>query len=142
MTNNPEYITAVIGGAPYSGWSSVQVVAAINQAARTFSLLTTEISFGAIASSYEFPPGTEVAIYANGDLVVQGFTNEYEPSGDARSHQIRINGRGKGQDAVDSSAEHKTGEWKDKTPAQIAQDLDKWGLGSGALTTSEVNVGS
>ena len=121
---NPEYITVVAGGMTYSGWTRVQVTAAIDEAARTFSLETTER-----IGEWKFPPGTPIEIKANGDLLVSGYTNSYEASGEAESHRISIRGRGKGQDIIDSSAEHHTGNFKNDTPDNALKKLDRYGVG-------------
>lgn len=122
--NNEELITVWAGGTPYRGWKKVDIDAAINEAARTFTLGTTEEE-----GEWAFPPGTAVRIFAGGDLVVAGYTNDYSANGDAAAHEITIKGRGKGQDFVDSAADHKTGYWEKKKPDEIAKDLDKFGVG-------------
>lgn len=121
---NPEIITVVAGGAIYTGWERVQVSAGIDQAARDFTLETTER-----IGEWKFPPGTPVQIYANDDLLVDGYVNAYEASGDANSHRIAIRGRGKGQDIIDSSAEHPTGYFENETPGEALRKLDKFGVG-------------
>ncbi len=118
---NVEVVTIVAGGAPYDEWERMTVTAALNDATRTFTIETTERP-----GSFRFPPGTPVQIRANGDLLVDGYVNAYEASGDAKSHKISIKGRSKGQDFVDSSAEHKKGNWKNKTPEDVAKELNKW----------------
>lgn len=124
----PEYVTVSAGGGTYTGWKKVTVRASMRQACRNFQLTTTEMS-AAGASEYNFPPGTDISISANGDLVCKGYVNVYAPSGDAKSHTVEIEGRGKGQDFVDCAAKHKKGNFQKKKPDQIAQELDLWGLG-------------
>lgn len=117
---NPEFVTVEADGIPYTGFESVQVSASIKEAARTFKVETTERP-----GQYKFPPGTHIAIRANGDLLCDGYVNRFEPSGDATSHKITISGRSKSQDAIDSSADTETGEWDDADPEQVAKDLFK-----------------
>lgn len=121
---NVEVVTIIAGGAPYGEWEKMTVTAAIDEAVRQFAIETTERQ-----GSIRFPPGTPIQILANGDLLVDGYVNAYEGQGDAKSHRISIRGRGKGQDFVDSSAEHKTGYFEDKDPHEIATELNKWGIG-------------
>lgn len=128
MTLNPELIQVAAGGGLYDGWEKVEITASIKEAARAFTLETTERSV-VFASEFSFPPGTPVQILANGELLVDGYVNEYKPSGDARSHRITVSGRGKGQDFIDSSAMYEPGYWENKTPEDIAKDLDKFGVG-------------
>lgn len=122
--NNVEVVTVVAGGMLYSGFEEAHVSAAIDEAARTFQIRTTESP-----GEFRFPPGTPLQVYANGDLCVDGYVNLYSPSGDATTHSIAIQGRGKGQDFVDCAPDHPTGTWLDKTPEQIAKEIDQWGVG-------------
>lgn len=117
---NPEFVTVVADGIVYSGFEKVEVKASIKEACRTFTIETTERP-----GQFSFPPGTAIQILSNGNLLVDGFVNQYRPSGDAETHRISISGRSKGQDFVDSSADHPTGEWDDADPATVAKDLAK-----------------
>jgi prophage tail gpP-like protein len=66
----------------------------------------------------------------NGGLVCRGYVDRYQPH--IREHgeaEISVSGRSKAQDMVDSSAFHETGYFKNKTPAEIAQELDRFGVG-------------
>ncbi len=119
-----EFVSVAAGGGNYGGFERVEVTAAINEAARSFSLETTEHP-----GEFSFPPGTPIQILATGDLMVDGYVNGYNADGDADTHQISITGRGKGQDFVDCAAVHPKGYAKDKTPGQFAQELDKFGVG-------------
>lgn len=115
---NPEYVTIEADGLVYTGFESVSVSASIKEAARTFKIDTTERP-----GQFKFPPGTHIAIRANGDLMCDGYVNRFEPKGDAEKHGITISGRSKSQDAIDSSADTPTGEWNDADPDQVARDL-------------------
>ncbi len=120
---NVEVVTIIAAGAPYGEWERMTVTAAMDEAVRQFAIETTERP-----GSIRFPPGTPIQILANGDLLVDGFVNAYQAESDAKSHRISIRGRGKGQDFVDSSAEHKTGYFENKDPHEIAAELNKWGI--------------
>lgn len=120
-----EVVTLVAGGGlGYSGWTSVDIQAAINEACRSFRVETTERP-----GEYAFPPGTPIAVLASGDTLLTGYVNAYQSEGEARSHKVTIQGRSKGQDFVDSSGVHPTGYANDKTPDQFAQELDLFGIG-------------
>jgi prophage tail gpP-like protein len=121
---NVEVVTVIAGGAPYTDWEKISVTASLSEAVRTFTIETTEHP-----GQFRFPPGTPVQIYANGDLLIDGYVNVYESTGAHSSHRISVQGRGKGQDYIDSSAEHDTGFWEDKTPEDVAKELNKWGIG-------------
>lgn len=119
-----EVVTVIAGGMNYRGWKKVQVVAAMNEAVRTFHVETTERP-----GQWAFPPGTPVQVMAGRSLLVNGFVNRYTTSGAKQTHNVSISGRGRGQDFVDCSGQHPTGYAKDKTPAQFAQELDLYGVG-------------
>ncbi len=121
---NPEIVTVVAGGMVYTGWEKVTVTAGIKQAAREFTLETTERP-----GAWNFPPGTPAQVLSNGDLLAAGFVNDYSGHVEAKSHRITIRGRSKSQDLVDSSAEHETGYWENKDPEEIGRDLDRHGVG-------------
>lgn len=117
---NPEFIVVEADGGQFSGFESVEVTASIKEACRSFKLTTTEHP-----GDFKFPPGTAIRITSNGDLLVDGYVNKYEPSGDDKKHKITISGRSKSQDFVDSDADTETGEWDDADPEQVAKDLAK-----------------
>lgn len=124
---NEEFITVVANGQVFTGWERVKVTAGIQQAARSFSVETTEQ-----IGEWKFPPGTPIEIYANGDLMIRGYVNAYQASGQHDAHRITIQGRGKGQDFVDCSAEHATHEFDNQSPLQAGQALDVYGIGISA----------
>lgn len=121
---NEEYITVVANGQVYTGWERVKVTAGIQQASRSFSLETTEQ-----IGEWKFPPGTPIEIFANGDLMIRGYVNAYQASGQHDAHRITIQGRAKGQDYIDSSAEHPSHEFDNQSPLAAAQALDVYGIG-------------
>lgn len=124
MTLNVEQVTVQAGGQTYDEWEDVSINYALNEAARSFTLRGTERP-----GQFRFPPGTPIKILANGTLILDGYVNKYNPAGDATGHTVTIAGRSKSQDFIDSSAQHDTGYWENKTPDQIGQDLDKFGVG-------------
>src|SRR5262249_26257114 len=71
------------------------------------------------------PPGVPVTITANGDKLLTGFVFLYAPSASPEQHQVRIAGRGKGADYIDSSVFHDTGVFEDKTSKQIIDEIVK-----------------
>jgi prophage tail gpP-like protein len=125
----PEFVTVSAGGGVYSAFESVQVTAAFNEAARSFSL-DLAAPAGGDATAAMFYCGTPVEISANGELLCAAYVDRFEPHlSDHNQAIVKISGRGKGQDAIDSSAMHPTGYFKNQTPLQIAQALDKFGIG-------------
>lgn len=128
MSLNPELVVVIAGGVPYAGWEKVQISASMRQECREFMLQTTERSTPFI-SEFNFPPGTPIQIIANGALMVDGYVNRYCPQGDSKSHYVTIHGRSAAQDIVDCAAVHSPAYWENKTPDQIGQELDHFGVG-------------
>jgi len=125
MSSGTELVTvAAASGFAFAGWKRVSITAAIKEAARMFDVETSERP-----GEFAFPPGTPVSILATGSLLVTGYVNRYHSSGAEKTHSVRIQGRGKGQDIVDCSAELKNGHVKDKTPGDLARELDVYGVG-------------
>jgi prophage tail gpP-like protein len=106
-----------------NGWTSfaeVNVRAAFNEAARSFSV-TLIAELGASAVNRIFDVGTEVTIESNGDLLCTGYVDTKDPHIAAKDAWIAISGRSKSGDLVDGSAEHETGYFENKDPLEIAQ---------------------
>lgn len=125
----PEFVTVAAGGSTWSAFERVDVTAAANEAARSFNLMIAA-ALGGAATAWNFICGTPVSISSNGDLLVTGYVDRYRP----RLHEhgqaeIHVSGRGKGQDAIDCSAIHATGNFQNQTVLQIAQQLDQFGIG-------------
>ena len=116
-------ITLIAGATNYAGWKSISVTASLKNAARDFTATVSEISDSSLISAFWIAPGTPVAILVDGQPVLTGFVNKYEPSIDANSHSVTISGRSSSQDAVDSSAMHETGRFEDMTTVEIANQL-------------------
>jgi prophage tail gpP-like protein len=136
--DQPTYVTVLAGGMTYSAFTQVAVQYAANQAARTFALTVTDASDG-WDEQWNFMPGTEITIFGNGQLVLTGYVEKMTPSYDAHDHHVEISGRSKGADTIDSSAEHPKGEFNKKTTIQIANELDKQGVGFSTDVEQKVN---
>ena len=122
MTDQLTYLTFSVGGMDYAFERAAASYAA-NQAARAFAFTVTD------GGDWNWMPGTPIDVSANGQLLVTGYINKMTPSFDANNHTIEVSGTSKGSDSVKSAAEHDTGEFRNKTPLQIAQELDKQGVG-------------
>jgi prophage tail gpP-like protein len=115
-----EVVSISAGGGNYTAFEEISVKAAFNEAARSFEF-TVAAELGASATNAIFTVGTEVSISANGDLLLTGHVDSREPSFAARKAEINVSGRSKSADLVDGSAEHETGQFKDKDPLEIGQ---------------------
>ena len=124
-----EIVSIGAGGGSWTAFKRVEVCAALNEAARSFSL-TVAAEGGAGAAAWNFQAGAAVTIRFSGDLVFTGYVDRYQPQLHRHSAaEIHISGRGRGQDAVDCSCEHPTGRFDNQTLLQIANTLDKFGIG-------------
>lgn len=127
MTDQLTYLTFSVGGMDYS-FERAACSYSANQAARAFAFTVTDATDGG-GMAWGFMPGEAVTVMANGQLILTGYINKMTPSFDKHSHTIEVSGTSKGADSVKSAAEHDKGEWRNKTPLQIAQELDKQGVG-------------
>ena len=123
-----EILRVVVGGMAYTSWEGATIRAALNEAARSFSLRVA-LEGGGAATAWTFKAGAAVSIYANGDLMLTGYVDRYQPSLDGKRIEATITGRSKAADAIDSSAEHDTGQIENKTLLEVAKELDKFGVG-------------
>lgn len=119
-----EVISVVVDGQRFTAWERSSVTASQKEAARSFRLeAAAERGGRALAAS--FRAGAKVEIYANADLLLRGHVDAYNPALTATSAKVTISGRSKGADAVDSSALHKTGRFRQKTPDAIGREIIK-----------------
>lgn len=124
-----ERVTVLAGGGEFTGFERVMVRASFQDAARTFELKIAAEQGGAV-TAWRFKAGTELKIAFNGDIVLAGYVDRYQPRlGNHSQAEISIAGRSKSQDFIDSSAVHDRGQWKNKTPLEIARELDRFGVG-------------
>lgn len=122
-----ETIAIEANGVAYTQWETVSVTAGIRQATRGFEVSTTEFTdspfkVGDTVVDWNFPPGVPVKITANGDPLLTGYVFLYAPSAGPNHHVVRIVGRGKGADYIDSSIFHNTGVFEDKTAPDILKE--------------------
>lgn len=115
-------------GNSFANWKAVSITAGVGQATRGFDMVTTEVGsnpfkVGETVVDWNFPPGVPVTITANGTLLLTGYVFVYQPSASPESHEVRISGRGKGADLIDSSVWHETGVFEDKKAGQIHKEL-------------------
>jgi len=131
MSETREFVTVVADGMVFDGWTESEVVFGLNRAARSFTLKVSEEG-PPPDKLWTFRPGTLVEIYANNDLLATGHVDDYAPSYDAEHHEVTVTGRSKAADYIDSSAEVPGGLFENKTPEEIARELDRYGVGIGA----------
>ncbi len=125
----PEFVTVSAGSGSYSGFLHVAVTRKFSDAAGSFHI-DIAAEDGPYATAWTFKAGTRVSISSNGSLLLTGFVDRYQPHiSHHKRADIAVSGRARGQDFIDSSALHATNEFKNKTPLEIAQELDQFGVG-------------
>ncbi len=125
----PEIVTISAGGGAWTAFEEVTVTAKFSDAARSFHLRLAAEN-GPYATAWTFKAGTAVQIMLSGDLVLSGYVDRYQPKlAEHKTAEIDVSGRSRSQDFIDSAALHQTGEFLNKTPAEIGQALDQFGVG-------------
>jgi prophage tail gpP-like protein len=132
-----ELISVAVGGKRYTAFEQVTVTAAMNKAARTFSL-TVAAETGASATNKLFSAGAEVEIYANEDLLLSGFVDGKQPRLSAIDATIDVSGRSSSGDLIDSSALHQTGHFENRTPLEIGTELSIKFKNTGFITDQQL----
>ncbi len=121
-----EIVSVVVGGTQFFGWEKVAVNLAADKAARSFALTAADGTD--LGAAFSFLPDQTIDVYAGDDLLLHGWIEQLIPSFEAANHTIEVSGRSKSADAVESSANHKTGELKNKNLLQIAKEIDDTGV--------------
>lgn len=124
-----EIVDIVVGGIPYTGWKSMNVKMAAKSPERSFQIVGALANPPIQAAALAIDVNDPCIIRSNGDPLVVGTVHEIEIEIDPNNHEIRISGKSRGADTVQSSIDHDTHEWKDKDVLQIAQSFDKSGIG-------------
>ncbi len=122
MSGKTEIVTATVGGQTWTAWKRVMIRASYKEAARSFELEIAAERGGAQTNAL-FALFAPVEIKATGDLVLSGYIDKRRPRVSAETAEMTISGRSKGQDAIDSSAKHETGDFKQKTPVEIGNAI-------------------
>lgn len=133
----PPDVTLTVGGKSYDGWKTINVKRSLEQFSGSFDLGISETWPGTLAAR-AVTVGEECQVLLGSIPVITGYVDDVLPTYSATSHEVVIQGRDRAADLIDCSAEHKSGEWKDRTLVQIAEDLARpYGVG----VIAEVDVG-
>lgn len=123
-----ETVTLVVDGMVLGGFQEVNITWSRKDAALSFAVKATNPSWD--AGAWALRQGKPVEIYANCTLMLKGVIDKYEAEADAKSREVRVNGRSKSAKAVDSQpVKHKTGRIEKKTLLDAAKELDEVGVG-------------
>lgn len=118
-----ENITLTVAGQTWEGWTEMSFTRSLEAIAGEFDLtVTTQWSEAAPRVIKE---GLACVVSISNETILTGYIDDFIPSYDAENVSIRVIGRDKTGDLVDSSVVHKSGQWKgitlDALAAEIAQ---------------------
>ncbi len=106
----------------YTGWQTVSVTRAIDQAASSFSIGLTS-NFDSSVGVLPVAPGSACQLELDGEIVVTGFVDSISGNFSASSHTYSVTGRSKIGDLIDSAAIIEGGEFRDQKVDAIARSI-------------------
>lgn len=113
-----------VDGQVFGGWKRISVQRSIEQIAGGFVLEVTQ-RWPGVDVPVGLREGLACEVLLDGETVITGYIDTYEPEMTDTTSFIRVEGRDKTGDLVDSSAMHKTGQWHNATLATIVRDIAK-----------------
>lgn len=122
MTANQNECTLLIDGKAYGGWTRLEVQRGIEQIAGGFVLQLTS-RYPGVDVQMQLREGLPCEVRLGDDLVISGYTDDYETDDTATSSSVRLSGRDKTADLVDCSAIYKSGQWRGVKLEQIVADI-------------------
>ncbi|AIJ09256.1 phage baseplate assembly protein [Edwardsiella anguillarum] len=117
MASNVELF---IDGVIFTGWISVRVTRSIERLAGDFEL---DIMMPGQPAPHSFRTGQPLKLTINGQTVITGYLDVVKQKITEDSLTVSVQGRDKTGDLVDCSAIYAGGQWRNRTLAQIAEDL-------------------
>ncbi|WHQ26738.1 phage baseplate assembly protein [Edwardsiella anguillarum] len=117
MASNVELF---IDGVIFTGWISVRVTRSIERLAGDFEL---DIMMPGQPAPHSLRTGQPLKLTINGQTVITGYLDVVKQKITEDSLTVSVQGRDKTGDLVDCSAIYAGGQWRNRTLAQIAEDL-------------------
>lgn len=115
-------LTLKIGNRRLSGWTDIRVTRGCERCPNDFEIGLTE-KYPGQALNVVVQPGDACQVLLGNDLVITGYVDRYTPSINMGGHTIKVSGRGRCQDLVDSAGEWPGGQISGATALVIAQKL-------------------
>lgn len=119
--SDPDEVTISADGSPIGGWEMVEVTRGAEIFPNSFLIGASVAPAGGTLPKV----GDPCSIRLGDDLVITGYLDRYTEGGNATSHSVMLDGRGKTQDLVDCSAEWDSGQIASATVLDIATKLTK-----------------
>lgn len=118
-----ESVVLTVDGQQWDGWTEMSITSSLEAIAGEFDLtVTTQWSE---ASPRVIRQGMPCTVALGSDTVLTGYIDDFIPSYDAENVSIRVTGRDKTGDLVDSSVVHKSGQWKGVRLEKLAEEICK-----------------
>lgn len=112
----------LINGQSWSGWKRVSVQRGLEQIAGGFALEVTN-RWPGVDNLVGLSEGLPCEVRLDGENVITGYIDLFEPDMTETSCTIRLEGRDRTGDLVDCSAIHKSGQWRGARLEDIVRDL-------------------
>ncbi|HIE2304557.1 phage baseplate assembly protein [Yersinia enterocolitica] len=118
-----EPLTLSVNGQIFGGWTDMVINRSLDSIAGEFDLTVT--AQWSDAAPRTIKPGMPCSVDIGPDRVLTGYIDDFIPSYDATSVSLRVLGRDKTGDLVDSSVVDKSGQWRGQKLEQIAATICK-----------------
>ncbi|ATA26579.1 phage tail protein [Brenneria goodwinii] len=118
-----EELTLNVDGKIWGGWTEMTINRSLDSIAGEFDLTIT--ARWSAAAPRSIKPGMVCYVSIGSDRVMTGYIDDFIPSYDAENVSLRVLGRDKTGDLVDSSVVDKSGQWRGQTLEQLAATICK-----------------
>lgn len=118
-------VELIINGQAYSGWERIDVQLGMEQLAGSFDLTLID-RWPGLAQPRPVKAGQRCVLRLHGEVLISGYIDEVEAEISAEAHIITVRGRDATGDLVDCAvlqSRSRTGQWRNRTLAQIASDV-------------------
>ncbi|VVA46987.1 Phage late control gene D protein (GPD) [Serratia ficaria] len=118
-----EELTLNVDGKIWGGWTAMTINRSLDSIAGEFDLAVT--AQWSQAAPRSIKPGMACSVNIGPDRTLTGYIDDFIPSYDDRNVSLRVLGRDKTGDLVDSSVVDKSGQWRGQKLEQIAAAICK-----------------
>ncbi|HBY9746492.1 TPA: phage tail protein [Klebsiella pneumoniae] len=118
-----EEVSLNVSGQVWAGWTDMTINRSLESVAGEFDLTIT--ARWSAAAPRAIKPGQSCTVSISKDRVMTGYIDDFIPSYDAENVSLRVMGRDKTGDLVDSSVVDKSGQWKGQKLEQLAATICK-----------------
>lgn len=120
MTDHPDVMTLAIDGRRYQGWTSARVDSGIDRCVRDFQFEVSERWAGQ-ATPWRILPFASCVVAIDGEAVVTGYVDEYNPALGPADHAVSIAGRSRTVDLVECTPDVPSGQYTGYSLEAIAR---------------------